>query len=354
MFEKKSSIDKPLLFLLLALFVVGLTALYSAGGEARFYQQLERGGVAILFMFTLSLLNLRWQQAFALSFFLVVLLALFAVLGFGVKINNARRWLNIGFYVQPSEFMKVALPLGLAFLYARLSELRWWHHLAFLAMTAFVGILVLLQPDLGTAVVIFMVGVATVFFAGIGWRWIAGFSVLGVASLPLFWLFFLKAYQRKRIITMFDPFQDPLGSGYHTIQSQIAVGSGGVWGKGFQSGTQAQLGFLPERHTDFIFAVYAEEFGLAGAVLLLFLALLITWRCLLIAGRTSNVFGRLAIGGIISGFFGSFIVNLYMVSGLLPVVGMPLPLVSYGGTALLATFIGFGAILSVARNNTKR
>ena len=245
MFEKKSSIDKPLLFLLLALFAVGLTALYSAGGEARFYQQLERGGGAILFMFTLSLLNLRWQQAFALSFFLVVLLALFAVLGFGVKINNARRWLNIGFYVQPSEFMKVALPLGLAFLYARLSELRLWHHLAFLAATAFVGILVLLQPDLGTAVVVFMVGVATVFFAGIGWRWIAGFSVLGVASLPLFWLFFLKAYQRKRIITMFDPFQDPLGSGYHTIQSQIAVGSGGIWGKGFQSGTQAQLGFLP-------------------------------------------------------------------------------------------------------------
>ena len=143
--------------------------------EARFYQQLERGGGAILFMFTLSLLNLRWQQAFALSFFLVVLLALFAVLGFGVKINNARRWLNIGFYVQPSEFMKVALPLGLAFLYARLSELRLWHHLAFLAATAFVGILVLLQPDLGTAVVVFMVGVATVFFAGIGWRWIAVF-----------------------------------------------------------------------------------------------------------------------------------------------------------------------------------
>ena len=206
MFEKKSSIDKPLLFLLLALFAVGLTALYSAGGEARFYQQLERGGGAILFMFTLSLLNLRWQQAFALSFFLVVLLALFAVLGFGVKINNARRWLNIGFYVQPSEFMKVALPLGLAFLYARLSELRLWHHLAFLAATAFVGILVLLQPDLGTAVVVFMVGVATVFFAGIGWRWIAGFSVLGVASLPLFWLFFLKAYQRNassRCLTLF-------------------------------------------------------------------------------------------------------------------------------------------------------
>ena len=233
MFEKKSSIDKPLLFLLLALFAVGLTALYSAGGEARFYQQLERGGGAILFMFTLSLLNLRWQQAFALSFFLVVLLALFAVLGFGVKINNARRWLNIGFYVQPSEFMKVALPLGLAFLYARLSELRLWHHLAFLAATAFVGILVLLQPRLRHGGRCFYGRRGDGVFAGIGWRWIAGFSVLGVASLPLFWLFFLKAYQRKRIITMFDPFQDPLGSGYHTIQSQIAVGSGGIWGKGF-------------------------------------------------------------------------------------------------------------------------
>ena len=190
-------------------------------------------------------------------------------------------------------------------------------------------------------------------FAGIGWRWIAGFSVLGVASLPLFWLFFLKAYQRKRIITMFDPFQDPLGSGYHTIQSQMRWDPAAFGAKVFIRHAST-VGFFARTTHDFIFAVYAEEFGLAGAVLLLFLALLITWRCLLIAGRTSNVFGRLAIGGIISGFFGSFIVNLYMVSGLLPVVGMPLPLVSYGGTALLATFIGFGVILSVARNNTKR
>ena len=174
-----------------------------------------------------------------------MLLALFAVLGFGVKINNARRWLNIGFYVQPSEFMKVALPLGLAFLYARLSELRLWHHLAFLAATAFVGILVLLQPDLGTAVVVLWSARRRCFLPVSVGAGLPVFPWLGVASLPLFWLFFLKAYQRKRIITMFDPFQDPLGSGYHTIQSQIAVGSGAFGAKVFNPARKHSWVFCP-------------------------------------------------------------------------------------------------------------
>ena len=355
MYRRKIIADVPLVFLVLVLFAIGLITLYSAGGEERFYQQLLRGGMAIVAMLALSQLHsLRWQQTFGLLMFIVVLFALFLVLVVGVKINNARRWLNIGFYIQPSEFMKIALPLGLAFLYSKLNEFRWWSHLGCLALTAVVGMLVLKQPDLGTAIIIFMVGVVTVFFAGISWRWVSFFSALGVACLPLFWLYFLKPYQKSRIITMFDPFQDPLGSGYHTIQSQIAVGSGGIWGKGYQAGTQAQLGFLPERHTDFIFAVYAEEFGLVGAALLLTLALLITWRCLVIAGKSPSVFGRLAASGIITGFFASFTVNLYMVSGLLPVVGMPLPLVSYGGTALLATFIGFGIILSIANDDSNK
>ena len=354
MLKDKFVADRALVFLILALFAVGLVALYSAGGEARFWRQFNRGLIGVGVMFAISFLPLRGQQAAALGFFVVGALALAAVLVFGAKINNARRWLNLGpYYVQPSEFMKIALPLGLAFFYAQLASLKSIHHFAFLGATAIVAGLVIVQPDLGTALIIAGTGAATVFFAGIGWRWIVALGVCGLMSLPLAWRFVLKEYQKKRIQTLFDPFQDALGSGYHTIQSQIAVGSGGVWGKGFQAGTQAQLGFLPERHTDFIFAVYAEEFGLAGSALLLALAVLLCWRCLWIAARARDRFGRLAVAGIASGFFLTFGVNLCMVSGLLPVVGMPLPLVSYGGTSLLTTFAGFGAVLAVARASAK-
>ena len=195
--EKKSSIDKPLLFLLLALFAVGLTALYSAGGEARFYQQLERGGGAILFMFTLSPTQSTLAASVCVIFFSCRVTGAFCRAWLGVKINNARRWLNIGFYVQPSEFMKVALPLGLAFLYARLSELRLWHHLAFLAATAFVGILVLLQPDLGTAVVVFMVGVATVFFCRYRLALDCRFFRVGCGVITVVLAFFPESLSKK-------------------------------------------------------------------------------------------------------------------------------------------------------------
>ncbi len=350
MLKQKIIADKTLTLLVLALFAVGLAALYSAGGEEYFWRQFNRGIFGIALMLALSFLPPRGQQAAAILFFAAAALALLAVLPFGAKINNARRWLNFGaYYVQPSEFMKIALPLGLAFFYARISKLRWRHHLFFLAATAAVAALIIAQPDLGTALILAATGMATVFFAGIGWRSLAAIAFFGILSLPLAWLFVLKEYQKKRILILFDPAQDPLGSGHQTIQSQIAVGSGGVWGKGFQDGTQAQLGFLPERHTDFIFAVYAEEFGLAGSVLLLALAVLLCWRCLWIAARARDRFGRLAAAGIASGFFLTFGVNLCMVSGMLPVVGMPLPLVSYGGTALLAAFLGFGAVLAVAR-----
>lgn len=358
LFGKKLIADKALLALVAALFAIGLVALYSAGGEDRFWRQLWRGVIGIAAMMAISFLPPRGQRTAAVVCFAAAVVALLAVLAFGVKINNARRWLGFGSYnVQPSEFMKIALPLGLAFLYALTTtagkSIGGGRHLLFLVITAAIAGLVAAQPDLGTALILAGTGAATVFFAGIGWRWIAALMTAAVLSLPLVWRFVLKEYQKTRIETLFDPYQDALGSGYHTIQSQIAIGSGGVWGKGFLAGTQAQLGFLPERHTDFIFAVYAEEFGLAGAAVLVALAVLLCLRCLRIAAKAPDVFGRLAAGGIAAGFFLTFGVNLCMVSGLLPVVGMPLPLVSYGGTSLLTTFAGFGIILAVARRKRK-
>ena len=344
--------DWFLLLLVLTLFTVGLTALYSAGGQERFETQLERGIIGIALMLCIGFLPLRWLKHGGFIFFLASVAMLVLVLFFGVKINNARRWLNIGFYIQPSELVKVLLPLGLAYFYAQFSERRWWHHLLALLIVVVPVLLVLRQPDFGTAALIAIAGAATIFFAGISWLWIGGFTVLGASLLPLLW-HGLKPYQQKRIETMLDPYQDPLGAGYHTIQSEIAVGSGGIWGKGFQSGTQAQLGFLPERHTDFIFAVYAEEFGLAGTCFLLALFVLIAWRCLYVAARTGNIFGQCAVAGIVAVFFLTSVINMSMVSGLLPIVGMPLPLVSYGGTALLSAFIGFGVVISVYRHQQR-
>lgn len=340
--------DWFLVCLIVVLFAIGLVALYSAGGEQRMMTQMSRGVFGVILMLGLSRLPLLWLRNTFMITLVCVLLMLVLVLIIGVKINNTRRWLNLGFYLQPSEFMRVLLPVGLAYGYTLLPRIVWWHHLVALMIVFVPVVLVLKQPDFGTAAMIGVAGFATVFFAGISWRWLVVFFISGLGVLPLIWRFVLKPYQQKRVLTMFDPYQDPLGAGYHTIQSQIAVGSGGIWGKGFQLGTQAQLGFLPERHTDFIFAVYAEEFGLVGAVVLLGVGVLITWRCFYIAGVSVSRFGAYAVAGLAASFFITLSVNLCMVSGLLPVVGMPLPLVSYGGSALLATFIGFGFILAIA------
>lgn len=346
--------DWLLCLLVLALFGTGLVALYSAGGEYYFEVQLTRGLFGIALMIMLSFVPPAvLRHGGGLLYFVVVLLLVFVLL-FGVQQNNAQRWLNVGILVQPSELMKIFLPVGLAYAYSLLRTIRWWHHLV--GMAFFIGIpvlLVLQQPDFGTATMVALTGLTTIFIAGMNWRWITLFVVGAISSLPILWQFVLKPYQQKRVLTMLDPFEDPLGAGYHTIQSQIAVGSGGIWGKGFLQGTQTQLGFLPERHTDFIFAVFAEEFGLVGALVLLGLALLITWRCLYIAGRAASRFACYATVGITAAFTLTFFMNLAMVSGLVPVVGMPLPMVSYGGTALLAAFIGFGIIMAFSRQSPR-
>jgi rod shape determining protein RodA len=285
----------------------------------------------------------------AVPVYVVGMALLVGVALFGDVRNGARRWLNLGFgSIQPSEIMKIAVPLVLAWYFHRHEEgLRMRDYAVAAILLALPVGLIARQPDLGTALLIFASGFFVIFLAGLSWRLIIGMGALGMAALPFLWSV-LHDYQRKRILTLLDPMQDPLGAGYHIIQSTIAIGSGGMLGKGWLNGTQAQLDFLPERSTDFIFAVYGEEFGLAGIAVLIALYMLIIARGFMIAANASTVFARLTAGAITLTFFTYAFVNMGMVTGILPVVGVPLPLISYGGTALLSMLIGFGILMSVA------
>ena len=282
--------------------------------------------------------------AYAIGLALLVGVALF-----GEVRNGARRWLNLGFTtVQPSEVMKIAVPLLLAWYFQRHQEgLRLREYAVATVLLAVPVGLIVRQPDLGTAILIFASGFFVIFLAGLSWKIIATLVAAGLASLPFLWGM-LHDYQRRRVLTLLDPMQDPLGAGYHIIQSTIAIGSGGVLGKGWLNGTQAQLDFVPERSTDFILAVYGEEFGLVGVVVLLVLYLLVIARGLMIAANASTTFARLAAGAITLTFFTYAFVNMGMVSGILPVVGVPLPMISYGGTALLSMLVGFGILMSIS------
>jgi rod shape determining protein RodA len=268
-------------------------------------------------------------------------------------VNGARRWLNLGlFRFQPSEMMKIAVPMMLAWHFHRSAGARRLRDFALAgALLALPVAFVARQPDLGTALLIAAAGFFVIFFAGIGWKVLAGLGVLALASLAPLWGL-LHEYQRKRILTLLDPSQDPLGAGYHTIQSTIAVGSGGFAGKGWLNGSQTHLEFIPERHTDFIFAVYSEEFGLLGNVALLVLYALLIVRGLSIAAGATTQFGRLLAGAVTLIFFTYAFVNMGMVAGVLPVVGVPLPFISYGGTALLTLYVGIGVLMSIQQHRT--
>jgi rod shape determining protein RodA len=265
--------------------------------------------------------------------------------------NGARRWLHVGVTrFQPSEMMKLALPLMLAWYFHRKESTLKLRHFAVAALMLLVPFgLIVRQPDLGTAMLVGAVGFYVIFFAGLSWKVMVGLAVTGLVLLFPAWGM-LHDYQRRRILTLLDPSTDPLGAGYHIIQSTIAVGSGGFSGKGWLNGTQAHLEFIPERHTDFIFAVYSEEFGLIGNILLLILYAALVARALMIANAAATVFARLLAGAVALMFFTYAFVNMGMVSGILPVVGVPLPFLSYGGTALLTLFIGAGILMSVHRH----
>jgi len=276
----------------------------------------------------------------------VILLVL--VFLFGVKVNGARRWLPLGFTrIQPSEILKIAMPLMLAWYFHKYEAAMKLRHFAVAGLLLLVPFgLIAKQPDLGTAILVGAAGFYVIFFAGLPWKIIFGMLLAGAGAAPFVWNM-LHDYQQKRILTLLDPTTDPLGAGYHIIQSTIAIGSGGSFGKGWLEGTQTHLEFIPERHTDFIFAVFSEERGLAGNSMLAALYLLLIIRGLMISANASTLFGRVLGGSITLSFFTYAFVNMGMVSGVLPVVGVPLPFMSYGGTALVTLFLGLGILMSI-------
>jgi rod shape determining protein RodA len=346
-------IDAPLLVIVLSLSMLGLAALFSATYEspARLLAQLANLGMALAAMWLVAQVPPQTMMRLAVPAYVVGIALLLGVAVAGDVVNGARRWLHVGVTrFQPSEMMKLALPLMLAWYFHRTGATLRLRNFALAAALLLVPVaFILRQPDLGTAALVAGTGFCVIFFAGLAWRVLAVLGGLGLAALPLAWGF-LHDYQRRRILTLLDPTTDPLGAGYHIIQSTIAVGSGGLWGKGWLNGTQAHLEFIPERHTDFIFAVYSEEFGLLGNVVLLVLYALLVARGLVIAASAATVFARLMAASVALMFFTYAFVNMGMVSGILPVVGVPLPFLSYGGTALLTLFIGVGILMSVHRH----
>ncbi|HEU5282927.1 MAG TPA: rod shape-determining protein RodA, partial [Burkholderiales bacterium] len=290
----------------------------------------------------------HYLQRLALPVYAVGLLLLIAVALFGEVTNGARRWLDLGVTrIQPSELMKVAVPMALAWYFDRYEAiLKLRDYLIAAVMMAVPVLLVVKQPDLGTALLICAAGFFVIFLAGLSWRILIGLTAGAMACLPLMWSM-LHDYQRQRVLTLLDPGQDPLGAGYHTIQAAIALGSGGFFGKGWLNGTQAHLDFLPERSTDFIFAVFSEEFGLFGNLILVTLFLFVIGRGMFITFNASTLFERLTAGAITLTFFTYVAVNMGMVSGVLPVVGVPLPLISYGGTSLVSLLFGMGILMSI-------
>jgi len=345
----RAHLDLWLAVLLLMLAALGLSVLYSASGHSSemVVSQAQRLVLGFAVMLLCAQVPPELYRALAPWFYGATVLLLVAVLVLGDESKGAQRWLDLGVRFQPSELMKLAMPLAIAsFLHTRSLPPRVPTALVTLALVGLPSVLIVVQPDLGTGMLVVCAGVFALYFGGWGWRWIV--AVIGgaaVAAWPLWQL--LHDYQRQRVLTFLDPASDPLGAGYHITQSKIAIGSGGLFGKGWMNGTQAHLDFLPESHTDFIFAVYAEELGLLGILLLLALYLAIVGRSLMIALRGQDTFQRLLAGSLSLTFFLYVFINMGMVLGLLPVVGVPLPLISFGGTSVVSLLAGFGMLMSI-------
>jgi rod shape determining protein RodA len=343
-------IDAPLLIALIGVSIIGLLVLYSAGGSDMdlISRQLLRLGIAFTAMFAVAQVTPRWLQRMTPWIFAIGILLLLAVLIEGEISGGAQRWLDL--YIvrfQPSEMMKLAVPMMVAW-YLADSPLppNRFQLLASSVITIVPTLMIVKQPDLGTALLIASAGFFVLFLAGLQWRLLAVLFVLAAAAAPVLW-HFMHDYQRQRVITFLNPEMDPLGSGYHTIQAEIAIGSGGLFGKGWLNGTQSQLDFLPERSTDFIFAVLSEEFGFIGIAVLFICYTIIVIRATLIAVQAQDTYTRLLAGSLAMTFFVYVTVNTGMVSGLLPVVGVPLPMISYGGTSIVTLMTGFGILMSI-------
>ncbi|MES2068948.1 MAG: rod shape-determining protein RodA [Pseudomonadota bacterium] len=344
--------DAALAMIIFLIMSIGIVTLYSAGMDfpGRVEGQLRNILIAFIVMWIVANVPPQTLMRFAIPIYTFGVALLIAVALFGMVKKGARRWLNIGMDFQPSEIMKIATPLMLAWYFQkREGGLRWKD---FVIAAVILGVpvgLIAKQPDLGTALLVVAAGFAVIFLAGLSWRVLITLALVVAASIPVIWPR-LHGYQRDRVMTMIDPTTDPLGKGFHIIQSTIAVGSGGISGKGWTHSTQARLGFVPEQTTDFIFSVFSEEFGFVGNCVLVVLYFLLVIRGLMIAANAPTLFSRLMAGSVTMIFFTYAFVNMGMVSGILPVVGVPLPFMSYGGTALLTLGMGAGILMSVQRN----
>lgn len=354
--EKIQSLSFAYIMFIFILAAVGVTMLYSAANGSWHpwaLNQLLRFGIGLVVMITLALVDVKYFMRYAYVFYFGVLLLLIIVEVGGHVGMGAQRWINLGFIrLQPSELMKIALVLALAryFHGTSLQNIETMRGIMVpLLMVLVPSLLVMTQPDLGTALMLVFTAGAMFFAVGVQ-LWKFGIVLLGgIISLPIAWNL-LHDYQQNRVLTFLDPERDPLGAGYHIIQSKIALGSGGVFGKGFLKGTQSHLNFLPEKHTDFIFTMLSEEFGMIGAIFVVLVNILILAYSYAFALRTTSYFGKLAAVGLATNFFLYVMINMAMVLGLIPVVGVPLPLISYGGTVILSVMAAFGIILSVNIN----
>ncbi len=360
-----SGLDRQLGFILLGLATIGFITFLSASQNTpvRFEDELRNLALSFAVMWVVSRIPPKWLETAAVWIYVVGVALLIAVAIFGLIKKGARRWLNIGVVIQPSELMKIAMPLMLAWYFQKREGIQktWDYGVAAIILGIPVA-LIARQPDLGTALLVFAAGLYVIILAGLPWKWILPFVGLGIFGIILIIIFgdticahniawpFVHNYQKHRVCTLLDPSSDPLGKGFHTIQSMIAIGSGGFFGKGWFQGTQAHLEFIPEKHTDFVFAVFSEEFGLLGNLILLALFFALIKRGLAISASAPNLFTRLLGASVTLIFFTYAFVNIGMVSGLLPVVGVPLPFISYGGTALVTLGFGAGILMSIHRH----
>ena len=357
--------DGPLAFAVFILMCIGLTAMYSSGHDmgSRFADHGRNMLLAGFMMFVAAQIPPQRLVSFAVPLYTIGVALLVAVALFGITKKGARRWINIGVVIQPSELLKIAMPLMLDWWFQkREGQLRPVDYAAAgLLLVIPVG-LIMKQPDLGTALLVLIAGMSIIFFAGLSWKLVIPPVVLGAIGIGLLVWFeprlcadgvrwpVLHDYQQQRICTLLDPTRDPLGKGFHILQGMIAIGSGGIWGKGFMKGTQTHLEFIPEHTTDFIFASFSEEFGLVGNLALLLAYLFLIYRIFYLAAHASSQFGRLLGGSIGVIFFTYAFVNMGMVSGILPVVGVPLPFISYGGTAMVTLGLALGMMFAIARD----
>ena len=344
--------DQYLFISITLLSIMGLVFLYSASqGDI---ETIIKQSVFVIFglvlMFLVSQPDPDFFKSNSLFFLICSIILVFLTLIFGKEVNGAKRWLDLGFFtLQTSEIVKITLPVFLAaYLYNKSLPINLFNTFVAITLILFIVNLIRIQPDLGTSIVILIAGLYILFLAGLSWKFIGVSSGLFVLSLPFIWNNFLEPFQRQRILTLLDPTSDPFGSGWNITQSKIAIGSGGIQGKGYQMGSQAHLDFLPETETDFIFSVIAEEFGFIGVCILLSIFFFILLRCLYLALNARDRFCRLTIGGLSLLFLSTIFINLSMVVGIIPVVGMPLPFISKGGSSLLSFYISFGIIISMA------